>query len=72
MVCHLTDSFRAVMGLKSVSPATGLLQRTVMKWGALYAPIPLAQRRSTRPEVEQGRGGTPPLEFTRDRADWST
>jgi len=69
MICHLNDSFGAVMGLKAVSPATGLVQRTFMKWGALYFPLPWPRGVATRPEVEQGVGGTPPGNFDDDRAE---
>jgi hypothetical protein len=68
MVCHLNDSFQGVMGGRTLSPATGPLQRTVMKWGALYLPIEWPKGVPTRPEVEQGVGGTPPGDFSRDRA----
>jgi Protein of unknown function (DUF1569) len=68
MLCHLTDSFLAAIGEKQVSPATGLVQRTLMKWGALYSPIPWPKGLATRPEVEQGVGGTPPVDFELDRA----
>ena len=69
MVCHLADSYRAVMGEKPVSPATGILQRTLVKWIALYVPVPWPKGVPTRPEMEQGIGGTPPADFARDRAD---
>jgi hypothetical protein len=71
MVCHLTDSFRGVLGEKQVSPATGLLGsapgRMIFKWGALYAPLPWPPNVRSRPEVEQGKGGTPPGDFEVDR-----
>ena len=67
MICHLADSSRAVMGEKPVSPATGIPQRTVVKWIALYVPIPWPKGVPTRPEMEQGLGGTPPAGFARDR-----
>jgi hypothetical protein len=71
MICHLTDSFRGVMGEKQVSPATGLLGsapgRMVFKLAALYMPIPWPPNVRSRPEVEQGGGGTPPGEFEADR-----
>lgn len=68
MVCHLCDSYRAALGEKAVSPATGLFQRTIMKWVALQLPVKWPKGVKTRPEVEQGIGGTPPVEFERDRA----
>lgn len=67
MVCHLSDSFLAVMGEKYVSPATGLLQRSIVKWVALYAPIPWPKGVPTRPEMDQFAGGSAPKEFESDR-----
>ncbi|HXQ27128.1 MAG TPA: DUF1569 domain-containing protein [Candidatus Acidoferrales bacterium] len=69
MVCHLCDAYRLPLGEKSASPATGLLQRTVMKWIALWLPAKWPKGVSTVPEVEQGVGGTAPVEFERDRAE---
>jgi hypothetical protein len=67
MLCHLSDSYQAVMGEKKVSPASGVFQRTVMKWVALQVPLPWPHGISTRPEIEQGRGGTLPADFELDR-----
>ncbi len=67
MLCHLNDSFLAVIGEKYVSPATGLLQRSVVKWVALYMPIPWPKGVPTRPEMDQFLGGSTPSEFERDR-----
>ena len=69
MICHLADSFRATMGEKAVSNATGWPQRTIVKWFALYVPLRWPKGIPTRPEVEQGRGGTPPADFVCDRDD---
>jgi len=69
MVCHLSDSFRIVSGQKTVSPATGPLQRTIVKWIALYAPLPWPAGILTRPEVDQEVGGTRPVDFTSDVAE---
>jgi hypothetical protein len=67
MICHLNDSFRACLGEKAVSPATGLIQRTAMKWMALYLPAPWPKNLPTRPEVDQQAQGTRPTDFTSDR-----
>ena len=67
MVCHLSDAFRLAMGEKSASEATGMLQRSLLKWAALYAPLPWPKGFKTRPEIEQGSGGTPPSGFDLDR-----
>ena len=68
MVCHLCDSYLGALGEKALSPATGLLERTFVKWMALYFPAKWPHGVKTRPEVEQGVSGTPPVGFERDRA----
>jgi len=68
MMCHLSDSFRMAMGHKPVSHATGRLQRTIVKWIALYAPLPWPAGLLTRPEIDQERGGTKPADFAADVA----
>ncbi|PWU11536.1 MAG: hypothetical protein C5B51_02500 [Terriglobia bacterium] len=69
MICHLADSFRVAMGERYASPATGVLQRSIMKWAALYVPLHWPKGIRTRPEVEQGNGGTLPEDFRQDHAD---
>jgi Protein of unknown function (DUF1569) len=68
MVCHLADWSRMILGQKRVSPATGLLQRTLLKWFALYAPVPWPAGIGTSAELDQERGGTPPADFAADVA----
>ena len=68
MICHLNDSFLGVIGERPISPATGPLQRTLVKWMALYGPLPWPQGIETRPEVDQERGGTRPTDFAADVA----
>ena len=69
MVCHLSDSFRLVTHQKAASPSTGLLQSTLVKWIALYVPLPWPAGVSTRPEMDQELGGTKPGEFEADLAE---
>ena len=69
MLCHLNDSFRLSLGERQASFATGFLQRTLVKWVALRAPFHWPQGVPTRPEIEQGHGGTPPGDWERDRAE---
>jgi Protein of unknown function (DUF1569) len=66
MVCHLDDSYKVALGEKTASPATGFVQRTVLKWGALKAPMQWPRGYPTRPEVKQGKGGTVPVGFRQD------
>ena len=39
-----------------------------MKWAALRSPMPWPHGVKTRPEIEQGLGGTAPADWDRDRA----
>lgn len=68
MLCHLGDSFRSGMGELYASPATGLLQRTLIKWIALGTSFPWPHGVPTRPEMNQHMGGTRPVDFEADRA----
>ena len=67
MLCHLNDSYGIGLGEKIASPASGLLQRTLLKWIALESSLRWGKGFPTRPEVEQGKGGSVPIEFQRDR-----
>jgi hypothetical protein len=56
------------IGEKPVSQATSLLQRTIVKWSALYLPLPWPAGIPTRPEIDQELGGTRPVAFAADVA----
>jgi hypothetical protein len=66
MVCHLSDSFLAAMGQRSVSSASNLLTRTLVRRIALHTALPWPKGVKTLPEVDQEIGGTRPVEFGRD------
>jgi len=66
MICHLNDSFLGVMGDKPAKIVRFSLWR-ITKGIALYAPMQWPHGVKTRPEFEQGIGGTPPAEFEADR-----
>ena len=68
MVCHLADALRMATGQKAVTAASGLLQRTVLKWMVLYGPLPWPAGIRTRPEIDQECGGTKPADFASDVA----
>ncbi len=68
MVCHLDDSFRVGTGEKYASPASNFLTKTVIRWIALHTAMKWPPGAKTRPEVEQGLGGTPPADWDRDCA----
>jgi hypothetical protein len=67
MVCHLADALRMALGQKPVSHVPGLLNRTIVKWIALYAPLRWPPGILTRPEIDQELAGcTKPGDFTGD------
>jgi hypothetical protein len=72
MICHLGDSCRMAIGQMPVSPATGRLQQTLVKWLALYAPLQWRPGFVTRPEIDQQCGGTKPRDFAADVAELRT
>src|SRR3954469_12704242 len=49
--------------------ANNLPPNRPLKWGALWLPIPWPHGFETRPEMDQEIGGTPPVEFERDREE---
>lgn len=66
MICHLSDSFRASLGERYISPSSSLFKRTLFKWVALWIPVPWPRGIKTRPEMDQYQGGTPTAEFASD------
>ena len=70
MVCHLADANRMALGQKAATSPCGLLQRTVVKWIALYAPLRWPPGIVTSPELDQlGVVATPPTDFAADLAE---
>ncbi|MEQ1870805.1 MAG: DUF1569 domain-containing protein [Vicinamibacterales bacterium] len=67
MLCHLADSFSAVLGDRRASSNETWLSRTVVKWIALHTSLPWPHGVPTRPEVDPKQHGTRPLEFEGDR-----
>jgi len=66
MICHLSDSLRAALGEKCISPSTSLFKRTILKPLALWVPARWPHGFKTRPEMDQQQGGTPPVNFASD------
>jgi Protein of unknown function (DUF1569) len=69
MVCHLKDCCLMATGEKQVRDASKPIQRTVIKWIALYSPLPWPRGIQTRPEVDQEGSGSCPVDFSSDVAD---
>jgi hypothetical protein len=69
MLCHLSDSFKGVIGEKPLGRKSNIISRSLIKWIALKAPITWPHGVKTMPEMDQAIGGTPPAEFDSDRQD---
>ena len=67
MLCHLADSFSAVLGDLQASSNETWLSRTVVKWIALHTSLPWPHGVPTRPEVDPKRNGTKPVDFVGDQ-----
>jgi len=57
MLCHLADSFSAMLGERPASSLESIFSRTVVKWVALHTSLPWPQGVPTRPEVDPKREG---------------
>jgi Protein of unknown function (DUF1569) len=68
MICHLADSFRGVLGEKTLSLVPVPLPRKIMKFIALRLPMQWPHGLKTIPEIDQHIGGTRPAEFAADVA----
>jgi hypothetical protein len=71
MICHLTDSFRSIMGERPSTSRTPRIPRwrqRLVKLIALQLPLRWPHGVKTRADVDQARGGTPPQEFADDVA----
>jgi hypothetical protein len=67
MVVHVSDSFLCAMGERTACAVKPPVPQSIMKWGALYFPMKWPRSVPTVPEMEQGVGGTAPVEFSEDR-----
>ena len=68
MICHLSDSFELALGERRFTPADTWWQRTVLRRIGLHTSLAWPRGIKTRPEVEQGVGGTAPGDFDQDLA----
>jgi hypothetical protein len=67
-VCHMADGFLMAFGRKPVTDESGPLRRTVVKWTALYLPLPWPSGIPTSAGIDQEKDGTCPGEFAADVA----
>jgi hypothetical protein len=70
MICHLSDSFRGMLGERPTTAApSSAVQRQLVRFIALHTPLPWPKGVPTRPEVDPRRQGTQPVAFEADRAE---
>jgi hypothetical protein len=68
MICHLSDSFRGVLGERPIPMVTTPLPRSIFKFLALSVPMQWPHGTKTGPSIDQFIGGTRPTEFAADAA----
>lgn len=68
-VCHLSDSFKGVIGEKGLGRIDNFISRSFVKWVALKGRVRWPHGAKTMPEMDQHIGGTPPVEFEKDVAE---
>ena len=65
-VCHLSDSFKVVMGARPAKAVDTFASRTLFRFIALHTSMPWPKGVPTGEAVDQERGGTKPVDFARD------
>jgi hypothetical protein len=68
MLCHLDDSYQAVLGGRPLSMLKLGIPQGMAKFLALRSPMRWPRNVMTAESVRQGGGGTPSAEFMQDRA----
>ena len=68
-VCHLNDSFKAILGDRPLPMKPVGIKRWVMRVFAFTLPMPWPKGVQTSPEVDAEQGGTAPEDFQADVAD---
>jgi hypothetical protein len=66
MISHLNDAFRMFVGTRNVSASRVPYPRALLRWSALWVPVPWPHGFPARPELNQDVSGTPPAEFAAD------
>jgi hypothetical protein len=67
MLCHIDDSYQVVMGERAFTATKLAIPQGMAKFFALRTPMRWPRNLKTGDSVRQGAGGTPPVEFARDR-----
>ncbi len=65
-VCHLSDSFKAILHDRPLPAKKGGVKRMMQRFFAFTLPLPWPKGVMTSPEVDAEKGGTPPEGFGED------
>jgi hypothetical protein len=66
MICHLSDSFRVIIGEREAEPNSNWFKRSVYKWVALRLPVRWPHGIKAVPECDPELDGTHPADFESD------
>ena len=65
-VCHLSDSFKAILLDRPLTARPPHLRQRVMRFVAFTSPLPWPKGVPTSAKVDAEKGGTPPGDFDED------
>lgn len=65
-VCHLADSFRAILNDRPLEARPMTIKRRFTRFVAFTSPLPWPKGVPTSPEVDAEKNGTPPGDFVPD------
>jgi hypothetical protein len=68
-ICHLSDSFKVVMGERASESVANRASRTIFSFVALHTGMPWPKGVPTGRAVDAERGGSKPIEFGHDLAE---
>ena len=68
-VCHLSDSFKAILHDRPLVLRPPDLRRRVVRFVAFTSPVPWPKGVQTSAKVDAEKGGTPPGDFETDVAE---
>jgi hypothetical protein len=68
MLCHLGDAEEMALRIRPRRNTVKEISRPILKWLALWTPIPFPRGVRTNPQHDPKADGTRPADFERDRA----
>jgi Protein of unknown function (DUF1569) len=72
MLCHLSDAYRVALGDRQAKAVRNRYNGPLMRWMALWLPLPWPPGVPTVPECDANAGGTPPADFEDDKRELLT